>query len=61
MTTQAGRLGVNIEDLRIVHSTAGGRGRLELVVTGAGGADELTMALEALGYHVDHPGIDFST
>jgi prephenate dehydrogenase len=61
VTTQAGRLGVNIEDLRIVHSTAGGRGRLELVVSGAGGADELAGALAALGYHVDRPGIDFST
>lgn len=61
VTTQAGRLGVNIEDLRIVHSTEGGRGRLELVVTGAAGADELVDALVGLGYHVDRPGIDFST
>jgi prephenate dehydrogenase len=61
VTTQAGRLGVNIEDLRIVHSTEGGRGRLELVITGHSGADQLSAALERLGYHVDHPGIDFAT
>ena len=53
VTTAAGHLGVNIEDLRIVHSTEGGRGRLELVVAGAGPADELGKALEGLGYHVE--------
>ena len=61
VTTEAGRLGANIEDLRIVHSTAGGRGRLELVVAGPGPADALAVALEALGYHVDRPDINFST
>lgn len=53
VTTAAGELGVNIEDLRIVHSTEGGRGRLELVVGGATAAEELVGALEALGYRVD--------
>lgn len=61
VTTEAGRLGANIEDLRIIHSTEGGRGRLELVVAGAGPADALSSALTALGYHVDHPDITFST
>lgn len=60
VTTEAGRLGANIEDLRIVHSTEGGRGRLELVVAGSRPAHELSVALEALGYHVDHPDINFS-
>lgn len=53
VTTAAGRLGANIEDLRIVHSTEGGRGRLELVITGDKAADELSAALDALGYRVD--------
>ncbi len=61
VTTEAGRLGANIEDLRIVHSTEGGRGRLELVVAGAAAADDLSAALTAIGYHVDHPDINFST
>lgn len=61
VTTEAGRLGANIEDLRIIHSTEGGRGRLELVVAGAGPADALSTALTSLGYHVDHPDITFST
>jgi prephenate dehydrogenase len=61
VTTAAGKLGANIEDLRIVHSTEGGRGRLELVVAGRGRADALAGALEALGYHVDRPDINFST
>jgi prephenate dehydrogenase len=53
VTTVAGRSGANIEDLRIVHSTEGGRGRLELVVAGREAADEMVEALEALGYRVD--------
>ena len=61
VTTEAGRLGANIEDLRIAHSTEGGRGRLELVVTGAGAAEALARALEALGYHVFRPDINFAT
>lgn len=61
VTTEAGKLGANIEDLRIVHSTEGGRGRVELVVAGRGPADALSTALEGLGYHVDHPDINFST
>jgi hypothetical protein len=61
VTTEAGRLGANIEDLRIVHSTEGGRGRLELVVAGPAAADALSGALTAIGYHVDRPDINFST
>ena len=60
VTTQAGRLGANIEDLRIVHSTEGGRGRLELIITGAAAARALGAALERLGYHVERPDINFS-
>lgn len=53
VTTAAGELGANIEDLRIVHSTEGGRGRLELIVAGEGNAARLRGALEALGYRVE--------
>jgi prephenate dehydrogenase len=52
VTTAAGQLGANIEDLRIVHSTEGGGGRLELVVAGSDAADRLTKVLEDLGYVV---------
>lgn len=52
VTTAAGELGVNIEDLRIVHSTEGGRGRLELVVAGSEGAELLVGTLMGLGYRV---------
>jgi prephenate dehydrogenase len=61
VTTEAGKLGANIEDLRIVHSTEGGRGRLELVVAGRSSADALAAALTGLGYHVERPDINFST
>lgn len=53
VTTAAGELGANIEDLRILHSTEGGRGRLELVVAGRAPAAELVRTLTELGYHVD--------
>lgn len=53
VTTAAGRLGANIEDLKIFHSTEGGRGRLELVITGEKAAASLTAKLEELGYHVE--------
>jgi prephenate dehydrogenase len=52
VTTAAGELGVNLEDLRIFHSTEGGRGRLDLEVTGTGDADLLQARLMGLGYHV---------
>lgn len=52
VTTAAGELGANIEDLRIVHSTEGGRGRLELVVSGRTPAERLSERLQAIGYHV---------
>lgn len=52
VTTAAGELGANIEDLRIVHSTEGGRGRLELVVAGQERAELLSAVLQAIGYHV---------
>jgi prephenate dehydrogenase len=58
VTTAAGELGVNIEDLRIVHSTEGGRGRLELVVAGEKAASDLTAALSGLGYRVDRDPIE---
>ncbi|MGH2737089.1 MAG: prephenate dehydrogenase/arogenate dehydrogenase family protein [Actinomycetota bacterium] len=50
VTTAAGQLGANIEDLRIVHSTEGGRGRLELIVAGREPAELLVGALVKLGY-----------
>ena len=53
VTTAATKLGANIEDLRIVHSTEGGRGRLELVVAGEDRAERLVEDLLGLGYHVD--------
>lgn len=53
VTTAAGGLGANIEDLRIVHSTEGGRGRLELIVAGEAPATRLAEALEQLGYRVE--------
>ena len=58
VTTAAGELGVNIEDLRIVHSTEGGRGRLELIVAGPGRAELLVGALMKLGYRVERTELD---
>lgn len=52
VTTAAGKLGVNLEDLRIFHSTEGGRGRLDLEVTGEQEAARLRVELLDLGYHV---------
>jgi prephenate dehydrogenase len=49
--TLAGRLGVNVFDLEIAHSSEGGSGVL-VVVTTATGADELEAGLQELGYHV---------
>jgi prephenate dehydrogenase len=51
VTTAAGELGANLEDLRIVHSTEGGRGRLELIVSGKEPAELLIGSLIKLGYH----------
>lgn len=56
VTTAAGELGANIEDLQIFHSTEGGRGRLEVVIAGEEKAAELAALLHALGYHV-HRGL----
>jgi prephenate dehydrogenase len=53
VTTAAGALGANIEDLRIVHSTEGGRGRLELIVAGEDPAARLAAELTELGYRVE--------
>ena len=53
VTTAAGEIGANIEDVRIVHSTEGGKGRLELVVAGEAPADALERRLRSLGYHVE--------
>jgi prephenate dehydrogenase len=58
VTTAAGRIGANIEDLRIVHSTEGGRGRLEIVIAGRGAADALAQVLNGLGYAVERGGVD---
>jgi prephenate dehydrogenase len=52
VTTAAGKIGANIEDLRIVHSPEGGRGLLELTIAGVDDAGELAGVLEGLGYHV---------
>ncbi len=51
VTTAAGELGVNLEDVQIFHSTEGGRGRLDLVVSGTSDAEELRRRLVQLGYH----------
>lgn len=53
VTTAAGELGANIEDIQIFHSTEGGRGRLDLVIAGAEAARRLLDRLTLLGYHVD--------
>lgn len=60
VTTAAGRLGANIEDLRIIHSTEGGRGRLEMVIAGADRATALAEELRGLGYRVEElpPGVE---
>jgi prephenate dehydrogenase len=57
VTTAAGELGANIEDLRIVHSTEGGKGRLELVVAGDEPASALEERLRSLGYHVERGAV----
>jgi prephenate dehydrogenase len=58
VTTAAGELGANIEDLRIVHSSEGDRGRLELIVAGTDAAGLLAAALTDLGYRVERSGVD---
>ena len=58
VTTAAGELGANIEDLRIMHSTEGGQGRLELIVGGRRPAELLTGALMELGYTVHRTQIN---
>ena len=56
VTTAAGELGANIEDLDIFQSPEGGRGRLDLVVSGQEAAALLASRLGSLGYHVDTGG-----
>lgn len=58
VTTAAGELGANIEDLRIMHSTEGGQGQLELIVAGREPAELLTGALQKLGYTVHRTQIN---
>lgn len=58
VTTAAGDLGANIEDLRIIHSTEGGGGRLELVIAGEAAAGSLADALARRGYRVERPLVD---
>jgi prephenate dehydrogenase len=53
VTTLAGELGVNIEDLEIAHSVEGDRGVLVMVVD-AGASDLLRGALMARGYRPSH-------
>jgi len=58
VTTAAGNLGANIEDLRIIHSTEGGGGQLELVIAGDGAAAAVADALRERGFRVQHPVVD---
>ncbi|MDQ4142967.1 MAG: prephenate dehydrogenase/arogenate dehydrogenase family protein [Actinomycetota bacterium] len=58
VTTAAGELGANIEDLRIMHSTEGGAGRLELVVSGREPAELLVGELIRLGYAVHRSSVN---
>ena len=58
VTTAAGNLGANIEDLRIVHSTEGGRGRLELVIAGEAAAAAVAGALQERGFRVERRLVD---
>src|SRR5947208_5674033 len=53
VTTLAGELGVNIEDLEIAHSAEGDRGVLVMVVD-AGASDLVRGALLARGYRPSH-------
>lgn len=61
VTTAAGELGANIEDFRLVHSTEGGRGRLEMVIAGRAKAELLAAALQDLGYRVEAAEGDIDT
>lgn len=61
VTTAAGKLGANIEDLRIAHSTEGGRGRLELIVARGPQLEALVAALRILGYRVEVGQVDVPT
>jgi prephenate dehydrogenase len=58
VTTAAGQLGANLEDIEIFHSTEGGTGRLELVVAGRDQAEALARALTELGYVVERGVIE---
>jgi prephenate dehydrogenase len=58
VTTAAGQLGANLEDIEIFHSTEGGSGRLELVVAGRERAEALARALTGLGYTVEQGVIE---
>jgi prephenate dehydrogenase len=58
VTTAAGQLGANLEDIEIFHSTEGGSGRLELVVAGRDPAEKLARALTDLGYVVERGVIE---
>ena len=53
VTTLAGELGVNIEDLEIAHSAEGDRGVLVMVVD-AGASELVRGALLARGYRPSH-------
>jgi prephenate dehydrogenase len=53
VTTAAGRLGANIQNVTMVDSTEGCRGRLDMVVAGEERAGLVVAALRDLGYRVD--------
>lgn len=52
ITTTVGGIGVNIEDIDIVHSQEGGRGTIHLMVGGEESAERAAKAIEAKGYRV---------
>lgn len=57
VTTAAGQIGANIEDIKIFHSPEGGTGRLELTVSGESASSDLAQRLTALGYRVQQDPI----
>lgn len=56
ITTTVGEAGVNIEDIDIVHSPEGGRGRIHLAVNGEEAARRASEAIVRKGYRVTRAG-----
>ncbi len=50
ITTMAGNLAINIEDLQITHAEEGGRGVIRMLILGVDESRRLSIALEAKGY-----------